>query len=309
MRFLAFLSRSLLFSTIASALAVAAVACAPRPAAGGTIFTASGTSRLGNPVAFQAELTMTGNDLQIVLDNLSPKDTTDADDVLTSFYFDIWNGKERPTLTYESASGFVFQVNKGPSNDIAVYYTPPMPPVPATDKESNLVAQHRGDATWQFLEMDTRYDPGLGFGIGTVANGDLKPNGFAPAVVGPPGNEFINFGIYRTTDGDIDPSGVLNKKYLVQNRATFNFTGVKGYTQRDIRPKAVFGLGTGPDSILVVPEQSTIVLAASGLVLAALASGLRRSRRGRRKRDEHLARVFEGHREKPSAAAAARWAS
>lgn len=275
MRFLTFLSRSLLFSTIASALAVAAVACAPRPAAGGTIFTASGTSRLGNPVAFQAMLTITDNNLEIVLDNLSPRDTTDADDVLTSFYFDIWNGTDRPTLSYESASGFVYQVNKN-AKDIAVYYTPPMPPGPPTGQESNLLAQNPGDATWQFLKMDPAFAPQLVFGIGTVANSGLKPNGFTPAVVGPSGNEFINFGIYRTTDGDIDPNGVLNKKYLVQNRATFNFTGVKGYTKDDIRPRAVFGLGTGPDSIVVVPEPSTIVIAASGLVLAAWSRRRRR---------------------------------
>jgi hypothetical protein len=273
MRFLTYLSRSLLLSTIASALAVAAVACAPRPAAGGTIIIASGTSRLGHPVQFQADLTITGNDLQIVLENLSPKDTTDADDVLTSFYFDIWNGTDRPTLTYESASGYVYQVNKGLNNDTAVYYTPPMPPVPATDKESNLLAKNPGDATWQFLEMDPAFAPNLGFGIGTVANNGLSPNGFTPAVVGPAGNDFINFGIYRTTDGDIDPNGVLNKKYLVQNRATFHFSGVKGYTQRDIRPNAAFGLGTGPDSIVVVPEPSAIAIAAGGIVLAVWRRG------------------------------------
>ncbi len=280
MRFLTYLSRSLLFSTIAAALAVAAVACAPRPAAGGTIFTASGTSRLGNPVAFQAMLTITDDNLEIVLDNLSPRDTTDADDVLTSFYFDIWNGTDRPTLSYESASGNVYQVNKGLGNDVAVYYTPPMPPGAPTGQESNLLAKNPGDATWQFLAMDPAYAPNLGFGIGTVANNGLSPNGFTPAVVGPSGNDFINFGIYATTDNDIDPNGVLNKKYLVKNRATFNFTGVSGYKATDIRPKAVFGLGTGPDSIAVVPEPSAIAIAAGALVLAAWS----RWRRGRRRK-------------------------
>ena len=104
------------------------------------------------------------------------------------------------------------------------------------------------------------------FWIGTVANNDLSPNGFTPAVVGPSGNDFINFGIYQ--GGDIDPNGVLNNKYLVKNTATFNFTGVSGYKETDIRPKAVFGLGTTPESIVVVPEPSTIVIA-SGALLAA----------------------------------------
>lgn len=278
MRFFTYLSRSLLLSTIASALAVAAIACAPRPAAGDVIFTASGTSSLGTPLKFQAQLTIDVDNLTIVLENLSPKDTTDAAEVLTSFYFDIWNGTDRPTLKYESASGYVYQVNKGLNNDTAVYYTPPMPPIPAANKLSNLVATEKGDASWQFLEMDPAYAPNLGFGIGTVANNALKPNGFTPAVVGPPGNEYINFGIYK--GGDIDPSGVLNNKYLVKNTATFRFSGAKGYTQDDIRPQAVFGLGTGPDSIVVVPEPSTIVIAAGGLVLAAWS----RRRHGRRRK-------------------------
>lgn len=267
MRFLAYLSRSLLLSTIAAALAVVALACAPRPASGDVIFTASGTSRLGSPVAFKAQLTIDGDNLKIVLDNLSPKDTTDAAEVLTSFYFDIWNGVDRPALSYESASGYVYQVTKGADNDVTVYYTPPMPPVPAADKLSDLVATEKGDASWQFLAMDPAYAPNLGFGIGTVANNALSPNGFTAAVVGPSGNDFINFGIYR--GGDISPSGVLNNKYLVKNTATFNFTGVRNYTETDIRPKAVFGLGTGPDSIVVVPEPGAIGIAGSGVLLAA----------------------------------------
>ena len=67
MCFLAFLSRSLLLSTIASALAVAAVVLAPRPATGDVTFTASGTSSLGTPVAFQALLSIEGDNLEIVV--------------------------------------------------------------------------------------------------------------------------------------------------------------------------------------------------------------------------------------------------
>jgi hypothetical protein len=273
MCFFAFLSRSLLLSTIASALAVAAVVLAPRPAAGGVTFTASGTSSLGTPVAFQALLSIDGDNLKIVLNNLSPKGTTDAAEVLTSFYFDIWNGTTRPTLTYESASGDVYQVKKGLGNDVPVYYTPPMPPVPAANQPSNLKAVNPGDATWQFLKMDPAFSPNLGFGIGTVANNALSPNGFTPAVVGPSGNDFINFGIYR--GGDISPNGVLNNKYVVKNTATFNFTGVSGFKETEIRPKAVFGLGTGPDSIVAVPEPSAIVVA-SGALLAVWRARRRR---------------------------------
>ncbi|MFZ0435727.1 MAG: hypothetical protein WAL87_07150 [Chthoniobacterales bacterium] len=67
---------------------------------------------------------------------------------------------------------------------------------------SNLLANNPGDATWQYLHMDLAYTPGRRFGIGTVTNNGLSPN------------------------GDIDPNGVLYEKYLVQNRESFNFTGV-----------------------------------------------------------------------------------
>lgn len=49
---------------------------------------------------------MAGYNLTIPLDNTSPRGSTDAADVLTSFYFDILNGTSRPTLTYTGVSGY-----------------------------------------------------------------------------------------------------------------------------------------------------------------------------------------------------------
>ena len=93
------------------------------------------------------------------------------------------------------------------------------------------------------------------------------------AIVGPPGNTFLNFAIYK--GGDINPSGVLNNRYLVKNKATFTFSGVAGFTEANIGSTAVFGLGTGPDSVIIVPEPATITL----VVAAVAAIGAAISRR------------------------------
>jgi hypothetical protein len=121
--------------------------------------------------------------------------------------------------------------------------------------------------------MDATAAPQLGFGIGTVGNSGFGPNnGFTPSIVGT-GNTMINFAIYR--GGDIDPTGVLNNRFLVKNTATFTFTGLSGYTEANIVDKVVFGLGTSPDSTLTVsvPEPATYAL----IVAAAIAVVARRA--------------------------------
>lgn len=257
---------------------------AAAPAFGGVIFTGSGVSAAGTPVAFQAMLTIggsTGNDLTVTLANTSPVNSRYAADVLGSFYFDVASGTRRPTLTYAGASGFVYQVRSG-TTDVPTFYTP-QTFTPNCCAASDLRAVKAGDGSWQFRTMDAAMYPFLGFGIGTVGNSSspiATGNGFTPAVVGT-GTAMINFSIYR--GGDIDPQGQLNLKYLVRNSATFRFTGVAGYTEDAIAKKAVFGLGTGPDSTLlvVVPEPEGFVIVATGC-LAALGWLLIRRRAGDR---------------------------
>jgi len=244
-----------------------AIASLEDRALGGIVFPASGTSAAGNPVSFAATLSITGNTLSIRLDNTSPVDSTDAADVLASFYFDIVSGTSRPTLTYQSASGFLYLVKSG-TNDLPYFYTP-QTFTQASGTASDIRALNNGDNSWQFRTMSVASQPNLGFGIGTVGNSVFSPNGFTPKVVGQ-GNTMINFAIYR--GGDIDPNGVLNDRYLVKNTATFTFTGVGGYTEANIVDKVVFGLGTGPDSTLAVslPEPGGCgLLAAAAAVLAA----------------------------------------
>ena len=87
----------------------------------------------------------------------------------------------------------------------------------------------------------------------------------------------IDYTIYK---GEITTSN-LDGKLLVKNTATFNFTGVSGFTEADIQLASAFGLGTAPDSFLTTsaPEPSSGVLLAIGL-----ATSLGISRRSPQKR-------------------------
>lgn len=251
----------------AALLACAVILSSTQRAPASLVFPATGTSAKGHPVAFAATFTMSGNALTIRLDNTSPVDSTDAADVLTSFYFDIAKGSTRPTLAYTGASGFLWLVRDGAS-DLPYRYTP-QTFTQVGGIASDIRALANGDNSWQFRTMNPASDPHLGFGIGTVGNSAFSPNGFTPQIVGQ-GNTMINFAIYR--GGDIAPKGVLDNKYLVKNTATFTFTGVDGYTEADIVDKVVFGLGTGPDSTLTIslPEPpGTALLAAGGVAFAA----------------------------------------
>lgn len=225
----------------------------------------SGTSADGNPVAVSTRLTVTGTLLTITLDNASSVNTSKTSDVLSSMYFDIKSVSGttvfRPTLSYLSGTGTVYQVLKtGPDTLIG---------------GSNLRATNNGDDTWQYRRMDAAAAPFLGFGIGTVGNNNYSPdNGFTPALVGQ-----ISFGIYRASgpNPNVTPGdGNLDGRLLVLNSATFTF-GISGstasggaFTESDITPNFAFGFGTSPDSIIVVPEPASVVLACCCLVTLGL---------------------------------------
>lgn len=273
----------------AAALAAAALALAAVPARA-VVFSVSGTSAKGTPVAFEAQLTISGSTLSILLANTSPVDSVHADDVLTSFYFDIIKDGLRPTLTYQSASGFVWLV-RSDLTDLPYNYTAPslslsgtavyvLASDPPPHVASNLVATGVGDRTWQFRQhpdLNPATMPFNGFGIGTVGNSTFGGNGFDTQIVGPPGPSQIAFGIYK--DGNIAPVGNLDNEYLVLNQATFTFTGLDGYTEADIQDGAVFGLGTKPDSFIALPEPGGLALAGMAAVAAAGWIAVRHGRR------------------------------
>jgi len=283
------LVRSLAFSVGLAAAAI--LATLSSPAAGAVSFFGSGTSSAGTPVAVQADLTLSGTTLTLVLSNVSPTPSVFADDVLSSFYFDIVKNGVRPTLNYTLAEGLVWQVRSdAPDLPINSEPSPTVGNLPtftvATGTVLHVPSDLRGlkpiDQTWEFRPMDTTASPFLGFGLGTVANSLFAPlNGFDGDIVGPPGPDFIAFGIYK--DSLVMPEGKpMNGQYLVRDTATFVFTSpeLADYTPADIVPMVLFGLGTNPDTILTVPEPAGLAgLAAAGVGMAAWGVVRRRRRR------------------------------
>lgn len=210
-------------------------------------FVAEGISAKGVDVRFEAEMKIIGDKLTITLINNSPVDSLNPDDLLGSFYFDIVNGiGDRPTLLYDSATGDTYKgVKNGP--DIQI------------ETDADLKALMPNDGSWQLKEMDADYVPELGFGIGTVGNNSLNPNGFDGNIV-----NGANFAIFK---GEITTQPLSNPDLLVKETAVFVFSGLTGFTEADIVDQYAFGLGTAPDSLLT-PEPATLaILGLGGLLL------------------------------------------
>ena len=227
---------------------------------------ASGTSAAGNPVSFRATFTVSGSNLSVVLTNTSLVPTQATDDVLSSFYFDVLQCGVRPHLQATAASGLVYKVVKGGSD----VFAPGGLPGGATD----LRAIAAGAGTWQFRTMDAARPPLLGFGIGTVGNSVLSPNNFNPKIV----NQ-ADYALYSTGKGtDIDPVGNLVGRLLVRGTAAFTFTGLDPKLPVCITDKFVFGLGTSPDSTIVVslPEPAAAALLVPGTLLVLVTAWIRR---------------------------------
>jgi hypothetical protein len=223
-------------------------------------------------IRFKADLTISGNTLTVVLTNDSLNHTDGAshsknrNDLISSFYFDIFNGVTRPTLTYTGATGDVCLFLNAAADDCTVTRDNTIP----GSTETDLRAFSANDDGWQFKSGLTLSfgSETLAFGIGTAGNNDLNPNGFMGNVV-----DGIDYAIYAGTPGTATESGAgssIQGQYLVYNTATFTFTGVAGYTEANIRPEVLFGLGTQPDSTGFVPEPSTALLLGLGLVGFAL---------------------------------------
>lgn len=207
------------------------------------IFLALGTSAEDVAVAFEARLTISGDDLTVILTNKSPVDSQSPADVLGSFYFDILKSSGvRPTLTYFSATGNTYKGVKNGADALV-------------KAGEDLRAFVKNDDSWQFKSFNAASNPFLGFGIGTVGNSAMSPNSFNGNIVGN-----ANFMIYK---GEITTQPLVNPSCLVKDTATFVFTGLTGFTEGDIVNRFAFGLGTAPDSLLV-PEPATICLLGLG---------------------------------------------
>jgi hypothetical protein len=263
--------------SLAAAVAAAACAagCLALPAHGAIVVEAAGTSAAGNPVAFRATLSILGDELAIDLENVSPVFTRAPADVLASFYFDILRDGVRPELMYASAAGQVVEV-RSQDPDVPVIYTPPAKAggkgtVVSGLGLSDLMATKRGDFTWQFRQLDPAFEPLAGFGLGTVSNSEFTPSNFDPKIV-----DQNDFAIIR--GDDLEPQGNLPGRLLVRELARFTFSGVKGWSEADIGRRFTFGLGTSPDSTIVVVSEP-VSGAAAWLAVPGLAGWLAVRRR------------------------------
>jgi hypothetical protein len=267
---------------LAAVAALVAAGCLALPARGAVVVEAAGTSAAGNPVAFRATLLVLADELAIDLENISPVATREPADLLASFYFDIERGGERPDLEYRSAGGQVVEIVRDAADEPVIY----TPPEKAGGKgivepglgTSDLLATKRGDLTWQFRQFDPAYEPLAGFGLGTVGNSDLAPSSFDPKIVD--GNDFA---IFR--GGDLEPKGNLPGRLLARELVRFRFGLPGGWTEADLGQRFTFGLGTSPDSVIVVTVNEPVTWKTTLLGLTGLAgcvAARRRSQAARR---------------------------
>jgi len=218
----------------------------------------SGLSATRDNVSFKSELTIAGDILTVKLFNISPAASNSPDDLLSSYFFDIKNSlNQRPTLVYQSAIGDVYLADK--KNPDALQKA-----------NANIKAVKKNDDSWEFLTLNPDKYPMLGFGIGTVGNSDLSPNNFHGNITGG-----MNYSIFT---GETSASSLHNKLF-VKSCATFTFSGLRGFTEADIADKAVFGLGTDPDTLLTFTKQPVPEPASAAIMmLASLFLALKRKK-------------------------------
>jgi hypothetical protein len=222
------------------------------------------TPDTGVDVRFLADLSISGDTLTLVLTNDSLNHSNGAspslnpNDLLTSFYFDVFDGSSRPTLTYASAIGDVCLTDKDAVDDCTVI-----------DKENDLRAFLAFDGTWQFrdgLDWQIGSSLPLTFGVGTAGNATFAGG---EDVIGGGGNGFsgnivdgFDYGLYAPDATTANLDGDL----LTTGSITYTWSGATGFDDGDIVNQALFGLGTKPDSFALVPEPGTGLLLAAGLL-------------------------------------------
>ena len=235
------------------------------PAYADIVFNVSGETRDGL-VDFEATLNIQGDLLTVNLQNISSEPTAQIASLLTSFYWDIYNGSSRPELTLQSAQGYVYSQN----GDYDESHVALPDGADATALDDIWVAgSDKKDYTgllngWEFVQYDDPdLEPYYGFGIGTVGNHQLE-NNFNGGIV----NGF-DYGIYA---GSIPDKKNFVDENLVNGEAIFVFSGLEGFNENDISVTALFGAGTQPDSTLEgngtptpVPIPSTALILFSGL--------------------------------------------
>lgn len=219
-----------------------------KPAMANVIFTGSVNN---TSLSYQADLKISGGILTIELSNTSTPSQVRAE-CLSSFFFDIYNGSSRPTLSLLSATGQIYYTDKDAPDVLQA--------------DTNLVGAGQ-NGKWAYQAEDPTKNPYYGFGISAVGNSGLpSPNNFFGNMVG--GSD------YSIYVGDVTTNS-LKELYLVKDKATFTFSVLGNFTEANISSQVLFGLGTAPDALVVgngptpgpVPTVPTPTAAISGLAL------------------------------------------
>ncbi len=205
-----------------------------------------GVSVTGDSVILESQLTISGDILTVRLSNFSMTASNSPDDLLSSYYFDIYNSiGQRPELVLLSATGDVYLTNQTSADTLQT-------------ADADLKAVDKKDYTWYFSTFNSAANPYLGFGVGTVGNSTMT-NNFPGNIVGG-----MDYSIYA---GDVATQS-LDDRLLVLNSITFTFSGLTGFTESDVLNSAAFGLGTAPESTLMfIPEPSTLTILAGGILI------------------------------------------
>lgn len=206
----------------------------------------------GNTVSVEADMSISGNTLTIVLANTSPSTTADPGEVLTGFLFDLAG---QPTLAYASASGYTVNVGKTPDQV-------------STSATSLKATGSTNKGRWAFASGFSNTNALLAsYGLAT-APFTGAPDSFPTAQTGSNSASALNYGIDAASTGvnKADVSGVTTFTYQT---ATFTLSGVAGLTEASIQPVATFVFGAvSPNFVTaVLPEPPSLALPLLALAL------------------------------------------
>jgi len=201
-----------------------------------------------------ADFARSGSNLLVTLTNTSTADATKPTDILTAVYFDIAGS---PSLTRVSAT------------------------VPVTSEVWEIgsgTLKTPGDRVvggeWAYL-----LPPGIAStGLGVFGSGDVFPG---LNLQGPASPDGVQFGITSAGDDLTTGNGGISGQWLIQNSAVFTLGGYN-LEPSDTISNVVFQYGTALDEPQyagsVVPEPSSMVLTAFGLIGLIVRGWRRRNR-------------------------------
>jgi len=258
--------------------AILAVPLAAGVASATVIFTSTSTSSVtGHNLTFEADFTLSGGTLTLVLKNNSTDAPNNPADALSGFFFDIFNASHiAPTLTYVSATAPTWNASTNPDTLVSA--------------AANVKATVSGDESWAFKVENEACTPGFHFGLSTAGyssfNTGCASNGFNGSIVG--GLEFS-----LVTDTEIVSANLSNGgvQPLTKGQITFVFNGLSGFTEDDFGDSVLFATGTNPDltrtsllcgvtapCAIAAPEPHSLGVIGTGLSLVGFTFWRRRQR-------------------------------